>query len=183
MRFGSLTFVFLSGALLSCGGGGGGGGTPTSPPPPTTNPGFASFTVAGPGTSNQPVGYSNDSGNLIFCRPNGVRWWVRLAAQRAADGEGGPHIDIDLCNYTGSGSYSPMDFRASCPGVMAWDIFWHDGSGNAFVSQATSSPCQLGLTLNGRTLDGTFSCRGLLENGGTRTLDVLSGMFRCTIEG
>ena len=179
MRTFGLLGISLAFLFAACGGGGG-GGSPTNPPPPTTPPGTASFALAGAGYNNQGFGYSNSSGNLIFCRPNGALWWVRLAATMAGNGDAGPHIDIDLCNYNGSGVFAPMAPGAGCGAGRTWDIFWHDGPA-AFVNQATSAPCQLALTLTGSTLEGVFSCRGLQEIGGNRNLDVVDGMFRCTV--
>jgi hypothetical protein len=176
----AIGFAVLALAGAACSGGGGGGGSPTSPPPPTSPAGSATFTLSGAGY-DQTVSYDNASGSLIFCRPNGTRWWVRLVAQSAGNGGSGPHVDIDLCNYSGSGVFAPMDPNAGCGGGMTWDIYWHDSSQGNFVNQATSSPCTLALTLMGASLDGVFSCRSLVELGGTRTLDVLNGTFHCTV--
>lgn len=174
--------LWLVVALLSSAcGGDGGGGSPTSPPPPTPNPAGASFRLSG-ASGDQVISYT-DGPNLVFCR-RAAGWahlWVRMAAQRSANGEGGPHIDIDLCNDAGGGAFRPMDPRlARCGGDKTWDIWWHDGAGAAFTNAADAPGCELRITANGSELQGSFSCRDLSEQAGARTVDVLEGFFSCT---
>lgn len=165
-----------------CGGGGGGGGSPTSPPPPMPNPAFGSFQLSGAGHDGV-VSYSSGA-NLVFCR-RGAGWadlWIRFAEQAAGNGENGPHLDIDLCNPGDGGAFTPMDPQAaSCGGGKTWDIWWH-GGGDTFFNAPNPQSCSLSLMRDGNLLTGAFSCRGLVELGGGRTLDVLDGSFRCSEE-
>lgn len=162
--------------LLACGGGGGGG--PTEPtPPPVLNTG--AFEVTG---SGQPVMASYDSGrNTVFCSRN-AGWaslWIRLARDTTANGENGPHLDLDLCNHGGGGVFSSQDPRlASCGGAKTFDIFWHPGEGSTYAN--TGGGCTLEITSNGSRLRGTFACRGLVERDGRRTVDVANGSFECS---
>lgn len=168
--------------LIGCGGGGGGGSSPTAPPPPNMNPGSASFRVVG-GGSDTVVSYGG-GGNLVFCRTN-ASWadlWIRFARDVAADGENGPHLDIDLCNLGDGGTFAPMDPQAAvCGGGKTWDVWWH-GENATYVNTASAPACTLGITRDGNQLTGNFSCQGLAEMGGTRTVDVLDGTFQCTVE-
>ncbi|HSL85141.1 MAG TPA: hypothetical protein VLF66_20395 [Thermoanaerobaculia bacterium] len=166
-------------ATGACGGGGGGGG-PTSPPPPTVNPGVASFRLVGAGY-DETVSYGGGTG-LVFCRRAGgfADLWLRFAEESAANGENGPHLDIDLCNPGGGGTFDPMDAQAGvCPGGQTWDVWWHS-DGDTFVNPAMAPGCTLTLTRSGSELSGTFSCRGMVELGGAGRLDLLDGTFRCT---
>lgn len=166
---------------LGCGGGGGGGG-PTSPPPPAPNPAVASFTVSGAG-GDQVISYV-DGPNLVFCR-RAAGWadlWIRLAEQRSANGDDGPHVDIDVCNDAGGGAFTPIDPQAAqCGGGKGFDIWWHDNAANAYANEAQAPQCSLALIANGNQLEGAFSCRGLAEQGGAGRVDVLDGTFRCTV--
>lgn len=141
----------------------------------------ATFTLSGAGYE-ETVSYT-ESVNLIFCRRPGKMVWVRLAAEKREDGEEGPHLDLDLCNMTGSGTFAPMEARGQpCPGGTTWGIWWHDGPNTVYANTAASSPCVLTLTANGNELQGTFACQGLVNDDGTSRLDVLNGSFRCTME-
>ena len=175
-----LSLTFLA-ALCGCDG----GSNPTAPPMPQA-PGIArgSFLVSGAG-QNQTYSFSNGA-NTVFCSRN-AGWaslWIRLAEQATANGENGPHIDIDLCNHSGGGSFSPKDpMSTSCGGAKTWDIWWHAADGSVFINTATASSCALRVDQNGSQLSGTFECRGLIEDGGSRTLDILDGSFDCTESG
>lgn len=170
---------WLAAALLS--GGCGGSDSPTTPTP-TPNPALAGFRISG-AEGDQMISYT-EGPNRVFCS-RAAGWadlWVRMAEQRAADGENGPHIDLDLCNDSGGGAFSPMDPRAArCGAGKSWDIWWHDGSGGVYANTPQASDCALALSVNGNQLEGTFHCRGLIEDGGARTVDVLDGFFRCTV--
>jgi len=171
---GSISLPFL----VACGGGG--GGSPTNPPPPSPPvPGTASFTVSS-AAGSQRITYSDQGGNLIFCRPGGARFFIRLARDRGGDGAGGPHIDIDICGTVTSGSYPPTDPRVPCPTGQAWDVFWHDEGGATFVNDSQSSSCRLDLIRTGTVLDGMFTCDALKELNGTRTLNIHTGSFHCS---
>ena len=176
------TVVFLLGTVATIGSAcNGSGGSPTSPPPPTAASASASFRLAG-ADHDEVVSYTSRS-NLVFCR-KAAGWadlWVRLAEQPTGDGGGGPYIDIDLCNVDQSGTFAAMDpSAAACGTDPTFDIWWHHGPGEIFSNGLGSQGCTLSLARNGSRLSGTFSCRGLAEVGGNRTLDVLDGSFECT---
>ena len=157
---------------------------PTGPPMPTVTPASASFRISGAGYDDA---FAFDRGsNLVFCRQN-AGWadlWIRFAEEAAGNGEASPHIDIDVCNYADGGTFAPQDpNRASCDGSSTFDIWWHDGD-LVFVNEARSSPCSLSLSFDAATneLMGSFSCSGLRERGGSRSLDILDGSFMCPVE-
>lgn len=161
------------------GGGGGGGGTPTNPPPPMLDPGSASFRLVGGGQDGA-VSYSNGS-NLVFCsRDDGFAdLFLRFAEQAAANGENGPHLDVDLCNHEDGGVFAPHDTQVpSCGDGPSWGVFWH-GADGTFVNRPNAPSCTLDLTRDGAMLSGTFRCRDMRELGGNRTVDLLDGSFQC----
>lgn len=120
----------------------------------------------------------HDSLNLIFAKQYGSELWIRLAEQQTNNGENGPHIDIDICNYKGTGTYDPMDPRVRpCGKDPVWDIWWHDGD-KVYANQANSSPCQLKLKTDGDWLEGWFECACLSQKNHTECLSVLKGIFR-----
>jgi hypothetical protein len=134
--------------------------------------------------------YSTAEGGLVFCRRQsqsngaGSYLWVRLAADAASDGEAAPHLDLDLCNFAGSGVYGvPHDAELGleCDQGLTWDLYWHDGPGITFLSQPTSPACVATVTADGGGLVGTFACQGLtpFQGAGSGTLDVSEGSFRC----
>lgn len=176
-----LTAVLVT-LVSGCGGGGGGGPTEPSTPPTALN--AASFEIFSGGQTRR-LGYDS-SRNTVFCSRN-AGWaslFIRLAEQTAANGENGPHVDLDLCNHTGGGTFTPQDPQlASCVGGKTFDIFWHPGDGSTFANQPVAGNCMLQFTQSGTRLTGTFACRGLAERGGTRTVDVLNGSFECTESG
>lgn len=173
-------------ALLLCAAcsGGGGGTSPTepSPPPPAPSPGFASFEVVGAG---QDSAISYGGSNLVFCR-TAAGWadlWIRFAEQTAADGENGPHLDIDVCNLGDGGAFGPKDpSSTSCTGAMTFDIWWHGAGGAIYFNRAMAPNCGLDVTRNGNTLTGTFDCEAMVEfGGGGEEIDVLVGSFQCSV--
>jgi hypothetical protein len=150
------------------------------PPEPEDN---GTFRLTGSGYNNQKFTYSESSSNLVFCRPQNQRLlWIRLARDTQADGENGPHLDIDVCNYSGGGTFSPgsAPLLGSCSLGKQWNVYWHDGS-NVFVNQESSAPCQLDMTQSGDGLEGTFRCSDMRRFQGEDLLDLTSGSFRCTI--
>jgi hypothetical protein len=171
--------MVLTGVAAVIGACGGGGGSPTSPTPPMVDRSFASFRLEGAGYDDE-LSFANGP-NLVFCRRSGTfaDLWIRFAEQPGANGENGPHMDIDVCNPAG-GTYQPMDPQsATCAGGRTFDMFWH-GDGTVFVNPTLSMSCSLDLVRNGSELSGNFRCRGMGELGGGGTLDVLAGRFRCT---
>ncbi len=162
----------------------GGGGSPTAPDmqmPPGTMPGSASFEIVGSG-QDQVVSYGG-GGNLVFCSRD-AGWaslFIRFAEQNVGNGGAGPHLDIDLCAHAGGGTFSPKDPRdPSCGGAKTWDIWWHGADGSVFTNQASSPGCTLQISQSALRLSGSFQCRSLLEDGGSRTIDVVNGSFDCT---
>lgn len=172
--------LVLVGVLTACSGGG--GGSPTAPsPPPALLANAASFVVAIAGQSTT-VRYDS-SRNLALCSRN-AGWaslFIRFAEQAAANGETSPHLDLDLCNHTGGGSFAPKEpTSTSCAGGKTFDLFWHAADGAIFVNQVATPGCSLQVTQDGNRLSGTFQCRSLVERNGNRTLDILDGSFECT---
>ncbi len=140
----------------------------------------ASFSLSGDGY-DESITY-NGKDNLIFCRLTGSEMWIRMASSKAANGNGFRYIDIDICNYAGSGTYTPVDPRnRPCPEGLLWDIFWHDGD-KVYSNTETSSPCQLVLTLDGNVLNGTFDCSEVIRFEGTESIQVTQGSFSCVVE-
>lgn len=181
-RYGAwiLTAVVAAGVVLTagCGGGGGGGGTPTNPPPPV--PESASFRLMGGGQDGA-VSYT-DGQNLVLCSLNAgfADLFIRFAEQPGANGENGPHLDIDLCNHQNGGVFAPRDPQVpSCPGGPSWGVFWHGADGTTFVNRVNAPSCTLNLARDGARLMGTFRCLDLRELGGNRTVDLLDGSFEC----
>jgi len=143
----------------------------------------AAFRLAGAGYDER-VQYV-DGPNLIFCRTDAgfADLWIRLAQDTTADGEDGPHIDIDVCNYEGGGRFKPLDpANPSCGSAKTWDVFWHDGEGGVFLSQAGLARCELTLSDEPGSLEGAFACTGMVEMPEGRTLDLSGGLFRCNPE-
>jgi hypothetical protein len=136
------------------------------------------------------MSYSTNGGGLVFCRRQASpanTLWVRLAATRAGDGAGGPHLDIDLCNVAGSSTYVTVhDVSAGlrCVDGLTWDMYWHDGPSRTFVTPPQAVGCEARLNVDAASLQGTFRCEGLTLVGGQgERLDVLDGSFRCTMTG
>ena len=141
--------------------------------------GHGEFTVVS-GSGRTEVAYQTPA-NLVFCQRTSTRMtWIRLAELTAADGQEGPHLDIDLCNVSESESFTAMPARETpCPGGPTWALWWHDRDGNAFANGPGSADCTLTLTVHETGLSGSFSCRGLLDAEGEASVDVLNGSFQC----
>jgi hypothetical protein len=164
---------------------GGGSSTPSGPSQPTDQS-RASFTLNGAGYNGAVSTLSAAGGNLIFCRqedpgPNTI--WIRLAQSGAANGDNSPHIDIDLCNFAGTSTYTVLhDTQGdrTCSQGASFGIWWHDGA-REFASQpGVSSPCTVSVTRGTGTIEGTFECHGIPSHTGTaERLDVSAGSFRC----
>ena len=126
-----------------------------------------------------------DGPQTVFCSTDAgfADLWIRFAADDAANGENAAHIDIDVCNYQGGGSHSPLDPSSpSCGGGKTFDIFWHDEAGGVFSNEANAKSCELVIEDGGDSLEGTFSCPGLSSGNGAGTVDILGGAFRCRVE-
>lgn len=119
--------------------------------------------------------------NLVFCRLYGSEAWIRLAEQIDADGENGPHVDIDVCGWDGSGSYAPRTTdEGGCTADKAFDISWQSGA-SVWASDGTATDCTLELTTSGETVEGRFSCRGIVgKTQAEGAIDLRNGQFRCT---
>ena len=184
MRRSFLLIAVAGVSLLACGGESAGGGqTAPSPPSPSVPAPSGTFTLRGAGYDGT-VSYSQASGGLAFCRRQPNSLWVRLAAVAGNDGAAGPYLDLDLCNFTGTGAYArvhDVSVGLACTQGATWDVWWHDGS-RTFVSRLDASPCDLALTRTGDALSGQFQCANLASfTGGTDRLDVLAGSFTCTL--
>lgn len=176
------TMILSTVLALGCGGGGGGPAAPSQP----TDQSRGSFTLQGAGYSGAVSNFSAASGNLIFCRqeppgPNTI--WIRLAASTAGNGENSPHVDIDLCNFAGTSTYTvPHDTSGerTCSQGATFGIWWHD-SGREFASRPDTAPCSVSVTRGSGFLEGTFECRGVPPHGsgGSERLDITGGSFRC----
>lgn len=136
----------------------------------------ASFKLTGK-TIQKDIHFSNSQGNHIFGKRYGDYIWVRFAASPEKDGEPSDHLDIDIWNFSGPGTYEAEDPKASKREGKKWNIWWHQG-GDVFVNQANSNPCQLIVKQEGDELTGSFSCKGLKLNKGDTELDVANGSFR-----
>lgn len=172
--------VFATG-ILGCGGGGGGPAQPSTP----TSDARGTFTLSGAGY-NVTNSYAAASGGHVFCRredplPNTI--WIRLASSPTADGESGPHVDIDLCNFAGSATYSAVhDVHAprSCSQGQTLGLWWHDGPSRVYVSRPDSAPCTVTVSQGTGTIDGNFECREMAPFEGTgERVNVTAGSFHC----
>lgn len=140
----------------------------------------ATFALSGDGY-NESIEYNNQD-NLIFCRLTGTEMWIRLARDKSANGNNSPHIDIDICNYVGAGTYTPVDPQnRPCPEGQLWNVFWHDGD-RIYSNTETSSPCKLTLTLNDGIIQGVFNCSEVVRFEGAETIQISQGTFSCRIE-
>ena len=172
---------------LLCIGCGGGSHSPTQPPPPPPpNASRASFTLDGAGYVSDVRTLASANGNLVFCRfesPAPDTVWIRLAQSDAADGETSAHIDIDLCHFAGSSTYTVLHSTTgprTCSLGQSLGIWWHDGT-RVFASQpGISGPCTVRVTRGAATIDGTFECSEIPpRSGGGERLEIRSGSFSC----
>ena len=142
----------------------------------------ASFKLEGEGYDDQ-FSYTGED-NLIFCRNvGGGQLWIRLARDKDANGDNSPHIDIDICNYEGTGTYQPMDPTVRpCGSGPLWNIYWHDGD-RVYLNEATASPCTLELMEEGNIITGVFHCDGLVQfSDGEGALNIRNGSFKTTLQ-
>lgn len=143
---------------------------------------FGALWVSG-GESDESL-YWIDGANLVFCSTDAgfADLWIRLAADRSANGENAPHVDIDVCNFAGGGRHSPHDPQnPSCGSSKTFDIFWHDAEGRSFANSSNARDCQLDLVESGSTLEGAFVCRQLGGASGG-PIDLFGGAFRCRVD-
>jgi hypothetical protein len=168
---------------VACGSSGASSPTPT----PSAVDSRGTFTLSGAGYDGVTQTFSNAGGNLVFCRhetPGPDTLWIRLASSPAANGDTSPHVDIDLCHFAGTGTFStPHDTSGArtCSQGASVGVWWHDGA-REFASIPASSPCTVSVTQGAGVLEGTFECRGLEPHGTAGDhLDVTSGSFRCAL--
>ncbi len=181
-------------AMLLAGCGGSGGGSTTAATPATTpttlaavaDEGRGRFTLAGAGYDNAAREFTNAAGNLVFCRresAGSATLWVRLATGRAANGDQTPHVDIDLCNFAGTSTYSVLhdtDGPRTCANGPTAGVWWHDGA-REFATTPQAGPCTIAVTRGTNTIDATFECQGLrARDGSGATLDLRNGSFHCS---
>jgi len=127
--------------------------------------------------------WEQSAGNLVQCQffPNyGNYLWVRLAVQTASDGNYDTHVDIDICNYGGTGTHAehnPMGQQCNGPTFGFW---WHPTPNLSWVNAQTG--CTLELTDNGSDLTGTISSCPLTQQPGTAPGEVTDLTFRCVVE-
>jgi hypothetical protein len=176
-----VTAGLLASVAIACGGGSGGPATPSAP----ADESRGSFTLSGAGYNDAVNNFSAAGGNLIFCRqeppgPNTI--WIRLAASRNANGDTSPHIDIDLCNFSGTSSYTALhdtNAERTCSQGPTFGIWWHDGA-REFASRPGSAPCSVSVTRGSGFLEGSFECHGVPSRTGSgERLDIRAGSFRC----
>ncbi len=151
------------------------------PAPMPMGSGSAIFEVSGSGGS-QMISYSSGLNTVVCSRNAGwASLFIRFAEQTQAGGNMGPHLDLDLCNHSGGGTFRAKDPAvAACGSAKTWNLFWHGADGTVYSNLATASNCELQIDEMGTQLMGSFSCQGLVENGGARTVDILNGTFDCT---
>ncbi len=165
------TALLTCGLFVSC--------TSDDNPEPAADDSSASFTIVKDGVETT-ITLDNTS-NLIFSRDFGRDMWIRLAENKTANGNDHPHLDIDLCRYSGPGTYEPVDPQARpCSREFGWDLWWH-GEDAIYFNQADSSPCQLQIEVDGNTITGTFMCEGMIQTSGSGTISIKEGSFRSTI--
>jgi len=170
-------------SALACSNSSDGPPTPTSPPPPTmTQANTANFRIVSDGQRER---FNLDSNaNTVFCDTN-AGWaslWVRMSVDGSGNGGNGAHIDVDVCNPEGGGTYSPKDpARASCGMAMEFDLWWHGDDGAVFNNERNGM-CMLDITESEGRLLGMFECLDVTEDGGgSETVDVVNGSFDCAV--
>jgi len=148
-----------------------------------TTANVGSFRVDGAG---QGGAFNLDSdANTVFCDTN-AGWaslWIRLSEDGSGNGGAGAHIDIDVCNHSGGGAFSPKDpSRLSCSMAKEFDLWWHGTDGAVFNNTADAA-CTLDITEADGRLLGMFECLDVTEDGGSRAVDVVNGSFDCALAG
>lgn len=142
------------------------------------------FQIIKEGGLAQTFDYRLDDGELAFCKyyPDmGDYLWVRLAEDAASGGDQGPHLDIDVCGYEGTGAVTAMDpYGGGCTGAAGWDVWWHELQFSSFVNTADADPCTLQLNVVGDVLYGSFECVPLIL--GDEQLELRNGEFACQVE-
>lgn len=125
------------------------------------------------------ITFSNEKDNHVFCKQYENYLWIRFAESPEKDGESSDHLDIDIWNYSGPGTYLPADPKSNSRDGKRWNIWWHQ-EGTVYVNQANSSPCVLELKQEGEQLVASFSCKNLKLNDGDELMEVRNGSFRVT---
>lgn len=113
---------------------------------------FVAFEVAS-GDEGREMDWSAESGQSIDCWQFDDGWlWLHFE-----DPEAGLALDLDVCNYEGSGEYMAFDPRVQdCPGAPAFDVWWTEQAEVIWVS-AVGEPCSLSLDAESG-LGGEFDC-------------------------
>ncbi len=177
--------ILVLALAVSSSGCGGGGGSPTGPSRPVDQS-RASFTLTGTGYNGVVLNFSASDGNLIFCRhepPEPDTVWIRFAQNKTANGDNSPRVDIDLCRFTGTGTYTLLHStkaNRTCTQGASFGMLWHNGLDEFGSEPGVSAPCTVAVTSSTGTLEGTFECHDLTSlTGSAERLDVSAGSFRC----
>jgi hypothetical protein len=127
-------------------------------------PGSAHVSVIRAGVQ-QDYDWTNASGSYIACGSDGDRsYFIRLARSAAHQGQDVDHVDLDVCNFDGPGSFPMHDpFVTGCDPVQkSFDVWWHASDG-AFANNAASAPCTLAITGDAAQLTIAVSCDDLVR--------------------
>ncbi|MBN4050235.1 hypothetical protein JYT28_00605 [Desulfobulbus sp. AH-315-M07] len=170
------------------GGGGGSGGSSSSSSSAGVGGGTpdnlgGTFQIIKEGVT-QTFDYRLDAGELIYCKHYtelGNLLKVRLAEDFASEGDSGPHLDIQVCAYDGSGTVPVRDpYGGGCTAVAGWDVWWHEIQFSSWVNTVNATPCTLELSLaNSGVLSGSFECVPLTK--GNDVLELRNGSFSCQV--
>lgn len=123
--------------------------------------------------------FSSEKENYIVAKKYGNYLWVRFAETAEKEGSYSDHLDIDIWNYAGPGTYLPANLKANKREGKQWNIWWH-GEGAVYVNQANAKDCDLIITEQEGELFGRFSCQNLKLNNGNRSINIKNGSFNVT---
>ena len=140
------------------------------------------FTIRKDGQSDT-IHY-DEANNLLFAELySSNQMWIRLAQNKASNGESGPHIDIDICNFSGTGVYRIMDpQQRPCDDDAGpiWDIWWHT-EGEIYANTLDSTPSELRLEVRENRLYGRFYAQKVKKFKGTSEIGIVDGVFESAI--
>ena len=119
---------------------------------------FVRFTLQ-IGDESREVEWTNGGGQQVRCYDLGGDWlWLHFTDEASTE-DSEQRLDIDVCNYAGSGSYMAYDPRfQDCPGAaQAFDLWWTEQAELSWVS-AVGQDCEMELSADDAGLGGAFSC-------------------------